>query len=125
MCWRPTVLGCWPPSGATRCPSCDATTGWCWPASRTTTTTTGRTCRTVTSWKSPQRVSHSLPWIPLDLRKDPDDAIAGQPPRRRLGVSRVAPRRVRRPAEDTEVVAAQVVLRFGGQRPVRPDHPVA
>ena len=36
-----------------------------------------------------------------------------------------APRRPRRAAPDAEVVAAQVVLRLGGQRPVRPDHPAA
>ena len=28
-------------------------------------------------------------------------------------------------AEDAEIVAAQMVLRLGGQRPVRPDHPAA
>ena len=36
-----------------------------------------------------------------------------------------APRRVRRPDPDAEVVAAQVVLRLGRQRPVRSDHPAA
>lgn len=46
----------------------------------------------------------------LEPRKDPDDADAVQPSRRRLGVSRIASRCVRWPAEDAEIVAAQVVL---------------
>lgn len=35
----------------TRCPSCGAPTGWCWPANHTTTTPVGATCRTATWWR--------------------------------------------------------------------------
>ncbi len=123
MSWPPTVLGSSPPSGGTRCPSCAATTVWCWPASRTTTTPTGRTCRTVTSSKSPQS---GVALTPLDPTERTLMTLSlSNHLGRRLGVSRIAPRCIRRPAEDAEVVAAQVVLRFGGQRPVRPDHPAA
>ena len=44
---------CWPPHGATRCSCCVATTAWCWPANRTTTTRTGRRSPTATSSRSP------------------------------------------------------------------------
>jgi len=56
MSWPPMALGCWPPPGATPCPSCAATTVWCWPASRMTMRPTGRTCRTGTWLRSPRRV---------------------------------------------------------------------
>ena len=96
------------------------TTASCWPANPTTTTRPGRTSPTGTSSRSPATRRRADP-----AERIVDDVLAVQLPRRRLRARSPAPRRARRTDADAEIVAAQVVLRLGRQRSVRPDHPAA